>query len=240
MPKSLPFFKFDADAWLTGKTQLLSAEEKGTLIDLLCRIWKEENGAIANDEFLHRLLRVEKATLSNALATLCDLKIVCEKDGVLSVKFLSEQLDERRKYLEKMSLSGKKGGRPKKGMKPKQNKNKKENILNSSDTIVSTEFSLEQENPCSPGNANRKIFFDYEGDCTIHGIDQATYAFWSEMYPALDLQDELNKAGSWLDANRKNRKSDIKKFLVNWLNRAQDRAKVQRNNSKPERDYTGL
>ena len=236
MPKSLPFFKFDADAWLTGKTQLLSAQEKGTLIDLLCRIWKEENGVIANDEFLHRLLRVDKATLSNALATLSDLKIVCEKDGVLSVNFLSEQLAERKEYLEKMSAFGKKGGRPKKGTKPK-NKHK-QNILNSSDTSVSSEFSLEQENPCSPGNAKRKIFFDYEGDGKIHGIDEETLAYWAEMYPALNLSEELNMATSWLDANRKARKHDVKKFLVNWLNRAQARARVQK--TEPERDYTGL
>ena len=47
MPTSLPFFKLDADAWLTGKTQLLSMEEKGTLIDLLCRIWKEGTHCIS-------------------------------------------------------------------------------------------------------------------------------------------------------------------------------------------------
>ena len=238
MPTSLPFFKLDADAWLTGKTQLLSMEEKGTLIDLLCRIWKEENGAIPNDEFLHRLLRVDKATLSKALATFSDLKIVCEKDGVLSVKFLNEQLKQRKDYLEKMSACGRKGGRPKKGSKPKNKQ--KEDIYNSSDTTVSSEFSLEHENPCSPGNAKRKIFFDYEGDGKLHGIDSDTLEYWTEMYPALDISEELRRASSWLDANRKNRKYDIKKFLVNWLNRAQDRAKTQTYNNRDTKDYTGL
>ena len=46
---------------------------------------------------------------------------------------------------------------------------------------------------------------------------------WKESYPAIDVAQEIRKAAAWLDANRKNRKKDVKRFLVNWLNRIQER-----------------
>lgn len=62
----MPFFKFDVSQWLTGKIQLLTATEKGIFIDLVARIFQEK-GFLKNDEILHRLIRVEKATLLEAL-----------------------------------------------------------------------------------------------------------------------------------------------------------------------------
>lgn len=47
---------------------------------------------------------------------------------------------------------------------------------------------------------------------------------WIETYPAINVAGEIKKAAAWLDANPKNRKSDYKRFLNNWLCRAQDRA----------------
>ena len=119
MPKALPFFKFDADSWLTGKIQLLSAQEKGIFIDLLARIWKE-NGCLKNTAVLHRLIRVQKATLSKSFEAFSQLGIMEEKDGFLRVKFIDEQLEQRREYIEAQREIGRRGGRPKKGSKPKQ------------------------------------------------------------------------------------------------------------------------
>ena len=69
-----------------------------------------------------------------------------------------------------------------------------------------------------------KIFFDYTGDSRLHGVTPEQLALWSELFPALDVENELRKAGAWLDGHRKNRKYDVKKFLANWLNRAQEKA----------------
>jgi hypothetical protein len=103
----------------------------------------------------------------------------------------------------------------------------------------SSYFSLEPEiDSGNRGKQNVKVSFDYEGDCQFHGIDDDTMERWREAYPALNIDSELLAAGSWLDANRKARKYDIKRFLVNWFKRAQDRARVQK--TEPERDYTGL
>ena len=226
MPKALPFFKFDADSWLTGKIQLLSAQEKGIFIDLLARIWKE-NGCLKNTAVLHRLIRVQKATLSKSFEAFSQLGIMEEKDGFLRVKFIDEQLEQRREYIEAQREIGRRGGRPKKGSKPKQKaesrKQKAEREIvhdvdeSPSCTSPATEKSV-------AGRTSEKIFFDYEGDRKLHGITKRQLAMWREIYDALDVEKELRKASAWLDANK--RKIDIKKFLVNWLNKAQDRTRT--------------
>lgn len=139
MSKKLPFFKFDTDSWLTGKIQLLSATEKGIFIDLIARIW-HENGTIKNDGILHRLLRVEKATLSDALQAFFDLGIMTEKDGYLNIKFIDEQINAHKEFSKKQSEYGAKGGRPKKGTKA----NKKEEIRkkNEDSRIEKEEYNI--------------------------------------------------------------------------------------------------
>ena len=44
-----------------------------------------------------------------------------------------------------------------------------------------------------------------------------------EAYPAINLEIETAKAQAWLDSNPKNKKSNLKRFLNNWFNTAQDR-----------------
>src|SRR6267143_272535 len=48
---------------------------------------------------------------------------------------------------------------------------------------------------------------------------------WRQAYPALDVSAELRRAFAWVQANPKHRKSNWQRFLVNWLARAQDRAR---------------
>lgn len=144
--QKIPFFKFDTDAWLTGKIQLLTATEKGIFIDLISRIWKE-NGFLKNDEILHRLIRVEKVNLSDALQAFFDLGIMEEKDGFLSVKFVTEQILEIENFRKKQSEFGSKGGRPKKGTKA----NKKEEIRKEQEEIKENNtYSVTKEKNSEP------------------------------------------------------------------------------------------
>ena len=139
MPKALPIFKFDADEWLTGKIQLLSAQEKGIFIDLVARIWKE-NGALKNTEVLPRLVRVPKATLAKSLQAFFQLGIMVEKDGVLSVKFVDAQLEARREYAEKQRAFGRMRGKKKKG-----------SLRGASATQVEQQgYPIEEKNPPTP------------------------------------------------------------------------------------------
>jgi len=130
---NMPFFKFDAGAWLTGKVQLLTPAEKGIFIDLLARIWYE-NGYLRHTEILHRQLHCDKQELADALQVYHELGIMTEKDGVLSVKFVLEQIAEREDFVEMKRRAGAKGG------KQRQAKQKEERI---------SREQKEEENECS-------------------------------------------------------------------------------------------
>lgn len=67
---------------------------------------------------------------------------------------------------------------------------------------------------------NNNMFFAYDGDCKIHGISQEQLALWKSLFPQIAIDNEINKASAWLDANRNKKKKDIKKFLAGWFNRS--------------------
>ena len=48
---------------------------------------------------------------------------------------------------------------------------------------------------------------------------------WVQLYPAVDVEQELRAMAGWLDANPKKRKTarGIKRFINAWLSRAQDK-----------------
>ena len=81
----------------------------------------------------------------------------------------------------------------------------------------------------------KKLLFDEE--ITTKGLPQAyplrvenffdqiahndsILLIWTEAYPNVDIQAELNLAKAWLLSNRSNAKKDFKKFCNNWLARA--------------------
>lgn len=55
-------------------------------------------------------------------------------------------------------------------------------------------------------------------------VYQALVDEWQALYPAVDVMQELRKMRAWADANKSKRKTKagIKRFCVNWLNKAQD------------------
>jgi len=55
-------------------------------------------------------------------------------------------------------------------------------------------------------------------------VDSELLARWKEAYPAVDVLHEIKAAFEWVEANPTRRKSNWRRFLVNWLKRSQDRA----------------
>jgi hypothetical protein len=55
------------------------------------------------------------------------------------------------------------------------------------------------------------------------GIDGSDMEGWAKAYPACDINAELAKMSEWIKANpNKGVKSNYRRFIVNWLSRAQD------------------
>lgn len=106
--KTLPFFKFDAESWLTGKIQVLPVDEIGIFINLAARIWKA-GGSLKNDRFLPRLLGASREQFDAAMQDFLELEIITETDGFLRIKFLDNQLAERAAFISKCAEGGRRG-----------------------------------------------------------------------------------------------------------------------------------
>lgn len=67
-------------------------------------------------------------------------------------------------------------------------------------------------------------------DGTEYGVEQEAIEKWENLYPAVNVMQELRKMAGWLDANRTRRKTrrGIEKFINGWLAREQDKGGVQR------------
>lgn len=85
-------------------------------------------------------------------------------------------------------------------------------------------------------------------DGTNYGVKEADVQKWVAAYPAVDVMQELHKMIAWLDANPKNRKTakGIKRFIIGWLGRTQDKAPKQKTgnanayNGMDQSDLDGL
>lgn len=80
-----------------------------------------------------------------------------------------------------------------------------------------------------------KISYDWKS-FSFAGVGEENLAAWREAFPAVDPARELLKAALWLKANPANRKKNYERFLLNWLGRAQEKA---RRIPQPELPRTG-
>jgi hypothetical protein len=77
-------------------------------------------------------------------------------------------------------------------------------------------------------------------DKTEFPITEKMIEEWAELYPAVDIKQDLRKMKGWLDSNPNKRKtkSGIKRFITGWLARTQDNGgNKQSSDTIPEYDY---
>lgn len=72
-------------------------------------------------------------------------------------------------------------------------------------------------------------------------IDQNEFEYWQDLYPTINVLQEMKKMIGWLDAHpdKKKDKGNIKAFVSRWLSKAQDQATKEASSSK-EATSTGL
>ena len=246
MSRKLPFFKFDAESWLSGKIHILPVEEIGIYINLIALIWRD-GGKIKKDRFIHRFLGVEKEVWDEALSDFKDLEIIYEDGGFLRIKFIDEQLQAREEFIAGCSAGGKNSAKAKKqtevrssdpedtlkvtasdleGAGKVEASNKKEERREKreeqeKDLVLSDDKSSSSTSP----KRQQAVTFGYETDAKIHGITPDMLEYWRQQFPAVDIEQEIRSAEVWLDSNRTQRKHDIKRFLSNWLTRTQERSR---------------
>jgi hypothetical protein len=74
---------------------------------------------------------------------------------------------------------------------------------------------------------------------TIHMEEVETY---KKRFPAVDVEQELRNAITWIESNPKNRKtiSGAKRFLTNWLIKAQNRSRAYSERNKSGVNYIDI
>lgn len=228
MANKLPYMQWYPADWIADTT-LLSPATRGIWFDILNVMWQLDRtekitGTLAE---IARAGRCDSVQMQTAIDELSKFHVadVTERNGIVTLicrrfkKANSERL-RIRAAVKKSRCNG--------NVTPYIPEDRCQNIK----TETGVSVSPEPEKSGNPGTRKPqlKIFFDYEGDSRIHGITPEQLALWKENYPAIDVETELKSASAWLDGNRKNRKTDVKRFLVNWLKRAQDRAPVVEKN----------
>jgi hypothetical protein len=119
MAKGLPYFKFTPTEWLTGDICYEDFEVQGLFINICALYWQRDGKLSVED--INR--RYKKPTAFDSLID----RFISVIDGLITIDFLDEQLEERGHQSVVNSANGKKGGRPKtKGTKPNANRNESE------------------------------------------------------------------------------------------------------------------
>lgn len=79
-------------------------------------------------------------------------------------------------------------------------------------------------------------------DKTDFDITQENIEHWRELYPAVDVMQELRKMKGWVEANPSKRKTrkGIMRFITGWLSKEQDKGGVKSNGSYDKSAQTGV
>lgn len=86
------------------------------------------------------------------------------------------------------------------------------------------------------------VFLLTLNDGSSYGVTQSEVDHYSELYPAVDVAQEIRGMIGWLDANpqRRKTKNGIRRFMNNWLSKTQDQGGtngyVQKRMQQPDRN----
>lgn len=147
-----------------------------------------------------------------------------DEDGTIYNRRMVREADLSRKRAE----AGRKGGLS------KQTPSKDEaNILSKRQATLEDE----DEYDSSLNHKRKGIEFDAASRCWLN-IEASDMEAWAKAYPACDINSELAKAAEWIIANpAKGKKSNYRRFIVNWLSRSQDHGGTLRAVGRNRNDY---
>jgi len=91
-----------------------------------------------------------------------------------------------------------------------------------SDPYLNTSYSCPEPENLESGQIVISMILN---DKSLHNVYQKDVEKWEDLYPAVDIIQELRKMVGWLDSNPKKRKTKrgVNRFINNWLAGAQDK-----------------
>jgi predicted phage replisome organizer len=93
-----------------------------------------------------------------------------------------------------------------------------------SDSEVKEKVSTPSAPKRSTASAPKPVTYDFTTGL-FSGVTDEMVATWQAACPAVSVDREIVKAAQWLLANPTKRKKNYRRFLLNWIMRAQERGK---------------
>jgi hypothetical protein len=136
----------------------------------------------------------------------------------------------RIEWLENLRKNGRKGGRPRKTKRkpsgfPELNPTAPVTVTA---PVTAPTFHEESIAPSSSSSALPAVVSIPLTQGHEHAVDQAAIDEWSVVYPGVDVLGELRRCREWSLSNPKKRKtkSGARRFITQWLDRAQNSSRV--------------
>lgn len=211
MAKNFPYFKFIASEWMTGDIVFESLSVQGLFINI-CALYWQRNGLLSIDDINKRYKNPDE------LNELTD-RFFSVNDGLISVKFLDEQLIEANHISKVNSENGAKGGRPK-SLKTQEKKPTANRPLTDHKANESKEEKETEENNIKGDNYEntRNDFFYSEMLCSESWIETVAMNSKHKFNPT-QVKSWLKKYTSVINTHGdiKNNKKEFCSHFVRWL-----------------------
>ena len=225
MAKDLPYFKFYSSEWNDGDITIESLETQGLFINICSLYWSKHG------DLKEKFIRARFSENIDSLESLINENLISVTyDGLVSVRFLDEQMGNFDKRAVTSAQNGKKGGRPPKPKKPNENL-MKPNIEERKEEDIREDDKKEDTNSSDVKRHSNNLDFDYNEGVFLKDIPEAWLRVWIDAYPAVDIIQEIKRAQAWLAANPTKRKKDHRGFLNRWIAKEQERGGVTKSNS---------
>lgn len=210
---------------------------------LLCLAGKQNNSGVfmmsnkiaCTDKMLATIFRRKETTVQLALKTFEEFGMIEIVDGVITIpnwgKHQSiEQIEARKEYSKKYQREY----RAKQKQLAERNdlrKHLRKQNVNTPDKDIEGDKKENRENillgaACADSKPEPSPVVSLMlNDKSFHHISQPQIDHWKELYPAVDVLQELRKMQGWLESNPKKRKTNrgISAFITAWLSKAQDK-----------------
>ncbi len=200
------------DKWLMGSTRFeLEPGERGVFLDLLALGARDDGFIRANKdmayphEYLSRVLNVPLDLLESTIVSCIKHNKITEKGkGIYFITNWNEYM-----------LSGSYKRAVTLGIKPIPGSQETVTVSKETDTVSPSMYMYK--------SMSKSIILFNTDNNIWEGITDKDMKGWGEAYPACDINGEFAKMREWILANpKKGKKANYRRFIVNWLSRAQD------------------